>query len=100
MIVVQCEFQAVESQVDKFKEMTTEARTLALEEKGCMKYEFSVSLHHQNLFFLYEEWEDGDASKEHATKDHVKNFIKEFEEGGGKFSINIYEAKKIPLAEE
>eukprot|EP01024_Parvocaulis_polyphysoides_P008696 TRINITY_DN1259_c1_g4_i6.p3 TRINITY_DN1259_c1_g4~~TRINITY_DN1259_c1_g4_i6.p3 ORF type:complete len:101 (-),score=13.81 TRINITY_DN1259_c1_g4_i6:359-661(-) len=95
MIIVQVDFQAVDGQIEKFKEIALEARKITLQEKGCIKYNLHTSLHDPNLICLYEEWEDMDALKEHAEKDHTKNMVGSFQEGGGKVTINVYEANKV-----
>eukprot|EP01024_Parvocaulis_polyphysoides_P056193 TRINITY_DN5874_c0_g1_i1.p4 TRINITY_DN5874_c0_g1~~TRINITY_DN5874_c0_g1_i1.p4 ORF type:complete len:101 (+),score=12.54 TRINITY_DN5874_c0_g1_i1:27-329(+) len=100
MIILQVDYQAAEGQVEKFKEIALETRKITIQERGCIKYNLHTSLHDPNIICFYEEWEDMDAFKEHDKKDHVRNMVQSFEEGGGKITVSIYEANKVQFPVE
>ncbi|PKQ61987.1 antibiotic biosynthesis monooxygenase [Labilibaculum filiforme] len=57
-------------------------------DKGCINYDLHQDQENQNLFFVYENWENRASLQQHAESKHFVNFVDATKDANEEFSVN------------
>lgn len=100
MIIMQGSIPIKSGQFERALTLAKELTAAALEEDGCITYEFYRGLKEPDTLVLFQEWETIDALTEHLTTPHVEAFLRRLPEiASGGISTKRYLVQEVEEAE-
>ena len=57
-------------------------------DEGCINYNLHQDNENQNLFFVYENWENHDALQKHTESNHFQHFVEATKDACEEFIVN------------
>ena len=75
MIISHGKFPIRPDQLERAKVIMAEMARETLNERGCISYDFYLSISEPNTMLLFQEWESIEAVQDHFNTEHMDNFL-------------------------
>lgn len=94
MIKITAKFLVDKDLEKEFLALVQELEEKSNSEKGCISYKLFRDLNNDNVFTVFEEWEDEKAIALHNDSEHFKRLIPQLHDIAKGIEINLHEEVK------